>query len=626
MGRTFSYAISLLALLLALPGTASAGMTKFSTPWVCPTTYEAIEPSLQVSLGYDDDTGEVDASAFKSLLSQAASKFPDVDYTSCAEEFWKKVWIPLPNEAYRRLTQELDIALINYRTAAAARGAVSPFEPAESRKPSLSLDSVNQITKGIESNCGASSYSHLDVDVLRGLKEIMSKPTVSSICRKRIADSFAGLLVGAQLSAKACKANPKNCAKRKDAVARALRLLAEAGIGEEWKKHAPTAEEACGLIKDRAVDWSAFNTQLSEMLGVMAKVSTLSECKKLNPGQSIIVDGNAGTGIAAKYAITRVQKPLLKPDVPEAYRVTVNFKFIDPNFVPGIPVDRPLDLEGRFRACLKEVNEAGMLRGPQGEQLEIGLWEPVANKNTKPAEVKIEIKDKAYRSNMTVQVSKGAWAESIDCATMLHETLHALGLVDHYPEASGGVKVTNAGFGPTESGATHPWFNCRIPGPPDSIMSYHWEGFAGSSQAKVRYCECAKEMNPIDRQKCLQDLAAIGKESASKGNDGPSTCPTGTNSKTLNVSRAEAKHGYSEEGPLAGVLVRRVEEIKTWKGNILYPAEFRVISQPGCLAANETYYRCSNEAYKTSKENFGSQACAVELPASCLSKDYQWLK
>ena len=63
---------------------------------------------------------------------------------------------------------------------------------------------------------------------------------------------------------------------------------------------------------------------------------------------------------------------------------------------------------------------------------------------------------------------------------------------------------------------------------------------------------------------------------------------------------------------------------------ILYPAEFRAITQPGCLSSNRLYYSCTQNAYFTTAEHMPPQdrkwqgVGCVSVPDEC--HDLRWLK
>ena len=67
-----------------------------------------------------------------------------------------------------------------------------------------------------------------------------------------------------------------------------------------------------------------------------------------------------------------------------------------------------------------------------------------------------------------IRQNSATYTPATDCATLLHEVLHLLGLVDEYKEAATEIPDPVTGKNrPVD-------FQCRPLGPPDSIMSSHF--------------------------------------------------------------------------------------------------------------------------------------------------------
>jgi hypothetical protein len=174
--------------------------------------------------------------------------------------------------------------------------------------------------------------------------------------------------------------------------------------------------------------------------------------------------------------------------------------------VPGgaKPVD--LDAYGESaQACMNSF--ADRLLGPNGEHLSI-VYDFV---ETGGHEISI--------ANGAVRANRDLWTRSMDCGTILHETLHLVGLVDEYEETAMGYNTQSSpqntsifgdiydqfqtrtndtysspvpgldvrpGFTPTDRGAEFPMFNCRVSASSPSIMSNHWEMINSGSETLLR--------------------------------------------------------------------------------------------------------------------------------------------
>ena len=59
--------------------------------------------------------------------------------------------------------------------------------------------------------------------------------------------------------------------------------------------------------------------------------------------------------------------------------------------------------------------------------------------------------------------------------------------------------------------------------------------------------------------------------------------------------------------------------------SLLYPAEFRAITRPGCKSENQKFYDCVSQAYVTSRGQYGYRSCATALPKVCSDPGFGWM-
>jgi hypothetical protein len=140
--------------------------------------------------------------------------------------------------------------------------------------------------------------------------------------------------------------------------------------------------------------------------------------------------------------------------------------FVAEVYAPFTPADKSAALTAHTSSCLNSY--APRLTGPNAERLSIRLVTDPGSPAI-PANP-IEVLPPGSRSHSS------AWKEDIDCATILHEMLHVLGLIDEYEERwmgyhseGGQLKSTgleNFGEVPIRS------YNCRSHGPESSVMYY----------------------------------------------------------------------------------------------------------------------------------------------------------
>jgi hypothetical protein len=63
-----------------------------------------------------------------------------------------------------------------------------------------------------------------------------------------------------------------------------------------------------------------------------------------------------------------------------------------------------------------------------------------------------------------------------------------------------------------------------------------------------------------------------------------------------------------------------IERAIVLQKSVLMPAHFRALTMPGCMSANQNYYRCAAVAYLAD-----AAACPKDLPTECSSND-EWTK
>ncbi len=112
------------------------------------------------------------------------------------------------------------------------------------------------------------------------------------------------------------------------------------------------------------------------------------------------------------------------------------------------PVDPQMN--DRFMACMNDYNP--YLRGPNGEQMTIRLPLPSDPILPKGHTVAVSL---AFQGGGVAGGGGGEnalqWNPYMDCSTILHETMHHLGLVDEYPDST-----TCRSLGPSDSLMTRP--------------------------------------------------------------------------------------------------------------------------------------------------------------------------
>ncbi|MDD0852778.1 hypothetical protein HBN50_06710 [Halobacteriovorax sp. GB3] len=183
-----------------------------------------------------------------------------------------------------------------------------------------------------------------------------------------------------------------------------------------------------------------FATSLNSFAGLF---SSRSLCRDLSIGESFKVKNERETGVAGNYILKRLTE--------DRYEVFVNFDF---TFNKGSQNSSAYNsyskVRERINFCYKKYKKA--LRDEQGREIKLSLWHKGLDGIKKPKAEKVKLIDPNIRS------SSDKWSLDLNCFTVVHETLHQLGLVDEYEEIimenSKGEKI----------------YDCRAIGRTDSLM------------------------------------------------------------------------------------------------------------------------------------------------------------
>jgi hypothetical protein len=280
------------------------------------------------------------------------------------------------------------------------------------------------------------------------------------------------------------------------------------------------------------------------------QIDAASSCVGPAPGETTVHEGEHG-GVKSKYTLMRHS-----PAEPAHYSAGVNLKFLfDGPDGKGTVEDPARELKMRMKVneCLQRTNE--FLTQPNGEKLDLRL---VPGPESVQHTVNLSHTERANTGEWSDLTDHEIERDALDyCPTMVHEILHMMGLADEYEERASGFiegpdgKVTWQDKLTCRPGAVgcKAGFDCRVLGPPSSIMS----------------------------------------------------------NQNLAFRRARTKNQ-----PL------------------LYPAQWRLITQPGCEGANAIAYSCMERSQRSSKfANPAGEGCGGRRPAGCTEPkgdDLGWMK
>ena len=317
-----------------------------------------------------------------------------------------------------------------------------------------------------------------------------------------------------------------------------------------------------------------------------AKEETLPlTCTQLGVGASKVILGNTGTKIKSMYTLTRVSD--------SGYRATV-----DPEFIEVGGAQNPAlhsHYRDKLQRCLTKITP--FLKGADGATLEIVLGGPGLQTSDIPAPPQIQVRTDA---NSTARSNAQFWSAGLnDCASMLHEAFHWLGLPDEYEE-------TEVNMG------------CRALGPDNSLMTSPSRAYlaAAVDVGMTRLaCLCGSQACVTEAKK----LAATRVYECPPDAVGSAHLRSGT---YWFGEHPEWREGTTVDTP-EGVevtmrLSRMVGPRDAPRTSLLYAGEFRAITQPGCTMANSLFYACSNYTYSRAPGALlrGGE-CRRSLPSGC---------
>lgn len=422
-------------------------------------------------------------------------------------------------------------------------------------------------------------------------------------CREKVVARYLRGLAELQPSPEACPSgSPRpECQRVRKGSEELLRALSQYGYGLDPLDHARNP------IRDLILPcYSAGKISPQDLRNLATAIKVAEACVPLDwrPGghnQLVVRNQDSGSGIPAAYRLTRTGD--------KSFVAEINFTFVDKAGKPG----KLQEIWQFAQSCL--ANASLFLKGPNGEQLTL---KPISIEDTQGIPkhpVKLDPKTK--------RASARAWTLDIDCPTVIHESLHVLGLVDEYEEKmlghqfskrSGKLEYIEDG---SKKRVSHPELDCRAVGPRDSMM--HDQGKA------VKKLEGAVEQITCECPSGCGRLASSHPPLQS--------CPPGSKadtrridaSKLLNNGKRSRQEDWAKQGlqPDGTYVIRRASSAPG--SSLLLPAHFRAITQPGCTPVNQDYYACAQFAYKTSRRNFGKGCYAHELPPACRNGASDWL-
>ncbi len=326
-----------------------------------------------------------------------------------------------------------------------------------------------------------------------------------------------------------------------------------------------------------------------------------SVCRELGAGESEFISqepNESPTHVARRYRITRDSENT------NLYTAEVNLNFIltqsraeqryghtghdHPALFRAQNDEQRASFINRTRYCFESVD--GKLRSPNGTQLRLRIGSH--DSAVSPSHVQI--------SNNEIRSNSQGWAGRIDCATIVHEVFHLLGLVDGYRETIKTVLPrTQAKYPALPEGVTPSryMYDCRRIEPNTSVM--HNQENALSNRYSIIFCPVSGDERPRGQKvdsvpvRCpngnfpansFANINRVAFDIKVRTYSRPAATTPVPKGRVSSTPYRGAHYFYSESGPVETPLTDE---------------QMSFITKPSCLTESANYISCSQNAYRT---------------------------
>ncbi len=354
----------------------------------------------------------------------------------------------------------------------------------------------------------------------------------SERCRREILAEYING-VDKTLRAGCAQADVKGCEVLKERSASLLSLLGKVYPDDVAKVKSRMEATILNQMADCVRGMAAGAVDPGEFV---SELERLAACTRLKKGESRVFQNDAfvSSDVPANYLLHRKGE--------KEFVIALNFDFSpeDPALPPNKAKRMAAEMRKHVQGCYEKVSPG--LKGPGGQKITLQLVD--RNVAYVPGE-RVGLHQETFWERIFgwFRAHSQLFSTGQDCLTLLHETLHHLGLVDTYKETVLGMRY----------------------------------------DAKAKKWKWANRVEPDE---VAFDCRAVGRDRS-------------------------IMH----------------DQWSTWMslgetGSLLTPAQFAVITSPGCRQAAPKYYECAPFAYRTS-ERRGGDGCGGEVPAACRQSDWE---
>ena len=659
---------------------------QLQVPWECAQTDNSFKASgSSFSITATEFRGEISVSSdsFQSFL-YSISRRSQTDYFQCLLDFQLKLKSAYETAIYTQcLSSSRDpicqdrpnrvksfeeaflksygFEIIRYGSDAYRNAYTPPIIPGASVTPTLSPEEKERATQILSETCDLNSSDkafYFDWSFIQSrLPTLFNR---GDSCSKKIALQYLELLPEFSLSLDQCAAHPERCQERRDLIENTYQLLLNAGLRNaipEGSTKNLLASLTCGA-QEKPIDERLFEFNF-------LKDEVLS-CVTPAENESVPASNYGERGLSYHYWLTRLPDRELTQDYTNQFGETtargthvkvyeatlflaIYLQDLNPGGAPSTPPTftkndshpQAQNFYSRLQSCLTSTQD--FFRGPSGEYLNLSLKLDSKRNPTDPI--------KATRINLiandsTLRSDSLNWGINLSCKTMLHETMHLLGLPDEYVEYSIGYytgtdgKQTKSGHINEVKSTSNPGeapqiyltqkaYDCRAIGPRDSIMNNDTRAIKNVEPRLARKsCLCQEEdfRSNTEFRNCTTSLYHLNLE------DITNCGPLATHSQMVindpdlpeNVSPVTTTFTQDTNKERAERPIGPSFQIEPENQTLLYGGQFRSITEPGCYTSNATYLLCAADAYRTS-QTVESPSCSKGLPAICRDPNGRWV-
>lgn len=516
--------------------------------WECPNSLRRSPPrSMPVSIRYLPDAQMLDLSGLDSLMSQLESHSYN-DFTPCLAKLMLALSTELGDSlrgigmddlsvdrAQREAYEQLQARTFQYAMARQGDGATSFLVPATPMQPPIHREITESLLSDINRCKFPPSPYMLDARFLRILASRRRMvDNLSSSCRSNLETNYTQAINASLMNQRQCRERAVECQMRVSNVSTAIQNLMDAGIIRD-QDYQQLASNSCDTTRTPA-------SYLTTLFNIQNEIQEANQCTPMRDNETR--DININKAIGGRYRLRKLRG--------NEFQVSLKIKLTDGN-TGHTNTPRTNEVFERMNSCFQEHQD--QFRGPEGELLSFRFE-------------RADGEDKSARDVHTIRVheqyeraNSGNYPQSITCATIIHEVMHLLGLVDEYHEHARGFVVRPSGAVEHVTEDAHVAdYNCRVVGPSDSLM----------------------------------------------------------NNQAIALSTSSPKTNARGE---------------TYQ-SLLYPGQFRFITNPLCDRVNERYNSCSSAAYQSSSNNLmnnfghlhGRMSCPAGFPEYCSDASGGWLQ